>query len=79
MKRQKRRHTWKVKHVRRHHSLHGRGGSSFFTPDKWYVNCFNRSQRRIEKNSCIKIQRGYDEIELYFPRRHRHIASWMWN
>jgi hypothetical protein len=76
MKKQKRRHAWKAKYVRKHWSLSRCRGKIGWGAPKSYVKGYFSTDRNKERIACIKLMQGFDESDVYFPRRHRHSASW---
>mgnify|MGYP003633360797 CR=1 FL=1 len=73
MKRQKRRHNWNAKHLRKHRF--NRKGFSFFC--YWEREKFSEEdhekRRMIAKTSLHKvINKGYEEEECYFPTSWRN-------
>jgi hypothetical protein len=77
---QKRRHTWKSKHLRKHRfSFKGiRWKAEWYWYRESYCNEDHEQRRVLEKQALQKIMKGWDEEELYFPRKWRHRPFYWW-
>tara|TARA_R110000737_G_scaffold341087_1_gene364520 strand:- start:1513 stop:1758 length:246 start_codon:yes stop_codon:yes gene_type:complete len=81
MKRQKRRHTWKDSHLRKHRFNMKRFCSKglYYWDRKKFSEEDHEKRRMLVKNSLHKVAfKGYDEEECYFPTIWRNYRVYWW-
>ena len=76
--RQKRRHTWKANHLRKHRfSFKGISWKGAWYYDRSNICLEDHLQRRaLEKLTLQKIVKGCEEEDLYFPTKWRNTKEY---
>jgi len=70
--RNKRRWSWKKKHVRKHQFTYKSDG-----PPKDYRKIFHAGNRQKERTDLRKFEKGDCEVD-FNPKYHHHCAAWFW-